>query len=53
VAKPSRTLARNRKAGSFSHFDCDRTRPDNPTSNPRFLWENQPDRERAAPGSLR
>src|ERR1700722_7374972 len=49
MAKPSITLARNRKVRSFGHFDCDRTRPDKPTSNPRFLWENQPDRGRGAP----
>jgi hypothetical protein len=49
TAKPIRILARNRKVGSFGHFDCDRTRPDNPTSNPRLPWENKPDREREAP----
>src|SRR5476649_1830422 len=36
TAKPSMTLARNRRDGSLSDIDCD-----NPTSNPRLLSENQ------------
>src|ERR1017187_9332100 len=53
TAKPSMTFARNRKVGSLSDIDRGQTRLDNPTSNPRLLSENRPNRQYRLPGPKR
>src|ERR1700737_2091156 len=51
TAKPSMTLARNRKVGSLTDIDCGQTRFDNPTRTPVFFPIDSRNRERELPDS--